>query len=214
VNWYEIKNEGSIDSPALILYKERVQQNIELVLKMRDASLLRPHVKTNKIAEVCKMMLDTGITKYKCATIAEAEMLGMINAPDVLIAYQPTPVKAKRIMALIQKYPSTHFSCLIDDAVNAENISAVFNAGNICVDVYIDVNDGMNRTGIKPQNAFRLFEACEKLTGIKIIGLQIHCWYIIQLLRFFFCKGCIKNRCDRQCNLTLYRKNIINRAVI
>src|SRR6476620_5776047 len=117
MNWYEIKNEGSIDSPALILYKERVQQNIELVLKMRDASLLRPHVKTNKIAEVCKMMLDTGITKYKCATIAEAEMLGMINAPDVLIAYQPTPVKAKRITALIQKYPSTHFSCLIDDAV-------------------------------------------------------------------------------------------------
>ena len=174
MNWYEIKHEESIDSPALILYKERVQQNIELVLKMRDASLLRPHVKTNKIAEVCKMMLDAGITKYKCATVAEAEMLGMINAPDVLIAYQPTPVKAKRMAALIQKYPSTHFSCLIDDSVNAENISAVFNAGNICVDVYIDVNDGMNRTGIKPQNAFQLFQECENLTGIKIIGLHVY----------------------------------------
>jgi D-serine deaminase-like pyridoxal phosphate-dependent protein len=174
VNWYEIQNEGSIDSPALILYKERVQQNIESVLKMRNASLLRPHVKTNKIAEVCKMMLDAGIAKYKCATIAEAEMLGMINAPDVLIAYQPTPVKARRMMALIQKYPSTHFSCLIDDSVNAENISAVFNAGNICADVYIDVNDGMNRTGIKPQNAFQLFQECENLTGIKIIGLHVY----------------------------------------
>jgi len=141
---------------------------------MRDASLLRPHVKTNKIAEVCKMMLDAGITKYKCATIAEAEMLGMINAPDVLIAYQPTPVKAKRMAALIQKYPSTHFSCLIDDSMNAENISAVFNASNICVDVYIDVNDGMNRTGIKPQNAFQLFQECENLTGIKIIGLHVY----------------------------------------
>ena len=174
MNWYEIRNIESIDSPGLVVYKERVQQNIESVLKMRNASLLRPHVKTNKIAEVSKMMLDAGITKYKCATIAEAEMLGTINAPDVLIAYQPTPVKAKRIMVLIQKYPSTHFSCLIDDAGNAENISNVFAAGNICVDVYIDVNDGMNRTGIKPQNAFQLFEECENLSGIKIIGLHVY----------------------------------------
>ena len=144
MNWYDIKHEASIDSPALIVYKERVQQNIASVLKMRDASLLRPHVKTNKIAEVCTMMLDAGITKYKCATIAEAEMLGMINAPDVLIAYQPTPVKARRMMALIQKYPSTHFSCLIDDSVNAENISAVFNAGNICIENRVSLGKFVN----------------------------------------------------------------------
>src|SRR6478736_3683098 len=139
MEWYEIENIDEIDSPALIVYKERALENIRKLISMKDVMHLRPHVKTNKIAEVNKMMLNEGITKFKCATIAEAEMLGMINAPDVLIAYQPTPVKAKRITALIQKYPSTHFSCLIDDAVNAENISAVFNAGNICIDVYIDV---------------------------------------------------------------------------
>lgn len=174
MNWFEIKNIASVDSPALIVYKERVLQNIQRILTMKEAALLRPHVKTNKIAEVCKMMLDAGITKFKCATVAEAEMLGMIQAPDVLIAYQPTAVKAKRIMALIQKYPSTHFSFLIDDAVNTDKVSNIFAAGNLVADVYIDVNDGMNRTGIKPENLFGLFEACSNLTGINIIGLHVY----------------------------------------
>jgi D-serine deaminase-like pyridoxal phosphate-dependent protein len=172
MNWFEIRNVDNIDSPALIVYKERIQQNIRSSLQMKDAAHLRPHVKTNKIAEVCKMMLDAGITKFKCATIAEAEMLGMIKAPDVLFAYQPTPTKAKRIVQLVQKYPSTKFSCLIDDAINAENISNVFSENNLVVDVYIDLNIGMNRTGIKPNNAFDLYEQCKEFSGINIVGLH------------------------------------------
>jgi D-serine deaminase-like pyridoxal phosphate-dependent protein len=174
VNWYELKNIETIDSPALIIYKERVLQNINALLKMKDAQHLRPHVKTNKIAEVCKLMLDAGITKFKCATIAEAEMLAIINTPDVLLAYQPTATKAKRLLQLMQQYPSTKFSCLIDDAVTAENISNVFLAGNERVDVYIDLNVGQNRTGIKPINAFNLFDECVELNGINIIGLHAY----------------------------------------
>ncbi len=76
-------------------------------------------------------MLDAGITKLNAQLLAEAEMLGMIKAPDVLLAYQPTTVKkAKRLLQLIQKYPTTHFSCLIDDAKRRKNIAAIFSAAN------------------------------------------------------------------------------------
>ena len=54
------------------------------------------------------LMLDAGIKKFKAATIAEAEMLGMIKAPDVLLAYPPTVPKIKRLIRLIQKYPGNH----------------------------------------------------------------------------------------------------------
>ncbi len=50
---------------------------------------LRPHMKTSKIPEVVRMHLDQGITRYKVATIAEAEMAAAAGAPDVLLAYQP-----------------------------------------------------------------------------------------------------------------------------
>lgn len=174
MTWNEIKNVEVIDSPALVVYKERIQNNINLLLQMKDAQHLRPHVKTNKIAEVCKMMMDAGITKFKCATIAEAEMLGMIKAADVLLAYQPTATKVKRLSALIQKYPATKFSCLIDDDINAENIAAIFSENDLCVNVCIDLNVGMNRTGIIPVKAFALFEACKKFKGINITGLHIY----------------------------------------
>jgi D-serine deaminase-like pyridoxal phosphate-dependent protein len=54
-----------------------------------DVNRLRPHVKTYKSPRLpnCCCMPASG--KFKCATIAEAEMLGMCKAPDVLLAYQP-----------------------------------------------------------------------------------------------------------------------------
>src|SRR5437764_4717326 len=93
-HWYKIKNIDEIDTPALVVYPERVRENIRQLKKMsRNTASLRPHVKTHKTIEASRMLLEEGISKFKCATIAEAEMLGMAGAPDVLLAYQPTGPK-------------------------------------------------------------------------------------------------------------------------
>ena len=74
--WYSIKDIDTLDSPCLVVYPERVKKNIAtLVESIGDVDRLRPHIKTHKSYEVSKLMLDAGITKFKCATIAEAEML-------------------------------------------------------------------------------------------------------------------------------------------
>mgnify|MGYP002794108180 FL=1 len=131
-DWYVISNVDRIDSPALAFYPDRISGNIELAKKIiGDTNRLRPHVKTNKAAEVSCMLLDAGIRKFKCATIAEAEMLGHMNAPDVLLAYQPVGPKISRLLDLIKAYPATHYSCLVDQAENARAISALCEAGNI-----------------------------------------------------------------------------------
>ncbi|MBD4740273.1 D-TA family PLP-dependent enzyme, partial [Xanthomonas citri pv. citri] len=91
-----------------------------------------------------------GITKFKCATIAEAEMLGSLHAPDVLLAYQPTGPKITRLIALSKAYPATTFSCLIDNQASAMELSRAAQENNIVIRVFIDLNTGMNRTGIQP----------------------------------------------------------------
>lgn len=175
MKWYEIENVDKIDTPALIIFKERVLENIRLLKSMKDVEHLRPHVKTNKIAEVNQMMLDEGITKFKCATIAEAEMLGMTKAPDVLLAYQPVGPKIDRLLHLTEKYPSTHFSCLIDDFEAAKRISDIFGRKNRQIEVYMDLNVGMNRTGIEPgDKALKLFHDCSGLKNMKVIGLHLY----------------------------------------
>src|SRR5580692_5334007 len=108
--WYEIENIDELDTPALVVYPERVRQNIARAVGMvGDAGRLRPHVKTHKSPEVTQLMLDAGIQRFKCATIAEAEMLAVAGAPDVLLAYQPVGPKVGRLLQLIRQYPSTTF---------------------------------------------------------------------------------------------------------
>jgi len=175
MNWYNIYNIENIDSPALVLYKERIQQNINLAVEMvKDVSKLRPHVKTNKITEVCAMMMEAGISKFKCATIAEAEMLAMIKAKDVLLAYQPVGPKIKRLLRLIQQYKKTEFSCLVDNFSTAKSLSEVFFESGTVIEVFIDLNIGMNRTGIQPKYALDLFKQLQQIEGIRVKGLHAY----------------------------------------
>lgn len=173
MNWYHVANMALVDTPALLLYKERVAQNIaEAVAMVSDASLLRPHVKTVKLPEVCTMMIHAGIRRFKCATIAEAEMLALVGAPDVLLAYQPVGPKANRLLQLVLTYPQTKFGCLVDDLEAATHLSDLFiNAGKT-LSVYVDLNTGMNRSGIKPSKAFEFFLQLQNLPGLAVKGLH------------------------------------------
>ncbi|MBS1528517.1 MAG: D-TA family PLP-dependent enzyme [Bacteroidetes bacterium] len=174
-NWYLVNDVESLDTPALVIYPHRVKENIRLLAGMiDDISRLRPHVKTNKCPEAVRLMLDAGITRFKCATIAEAEMLGMCKAPDALLAYQPAGPKLKRFIKLIKQYPATTYSCLVDNIVSAKNISEAAIRDGLIIPVYIDLNVGQNRTGIVPADALQLYLDCQPLKGIKLAGLHAY----------------------------------------
>src|SRR5437868_4988251 len=116
-SWHEVSNVAEIDSPALLVYVDRVEENIRRMIAMAGGpGRLRPHVKTHKLAEVVRLQMSSGITKFKCATIAEAEMVASRGAPDVLLAYQPVGPKAQRFAELIKKFPRTKFAAIADDA--------------------------------------------------------------------------------------------------
>lgn len=175
MNWYTIENIDRIDTPCLVLYRDRIKMNIDNAVKLiGDVNNLRPHVKTNKIPEVCKMMMDAGITKFKCATIAEAEMLAIINARDVLLAYQPTGPKAERLVRLAQHYPETEFSCIVDDVDVAMRLSEICSRSGVTMNVYIDLNTGMNRTGITPGKGYALFEKISELQSLNVAGVHAY----------------------------------------
>ncbi|MGZ3999286.1 MAG: D-TA family PLP-dependent enzyme [Mucilaginibacter sp.] len=174
-NWYSINDIEKLDTPALVIYPERVKHNIALAVEMiGDVSRLRPHVKTHKCREAAFLMLEAGITKFKCATIAEAEMLGLCKAPDVLLAYQPVGPKLERFIKLIKAYPDTQYSCLVDNMAAATRISDEAVKQKLHITIYIDLNVGQNRTGIAPDEALKLYWECDKLPGIKLAGLHAY----------------------------------------
>ena len=176
MHWFEIKNISSIDSPALLIYEDRVQKNIDTAIRMiGDINRLRPHVKTHKNSATTKLMLEKGISKFKCATIAEAELLARTGAHDILVSYQLVGPKLTRLLDLALKYPRVNFSCLIDSRNIAEQLSAACLSRDLVMTVYIDLNVGMNRTGIRPgQDAIDLYVYCRSLAGLNTIGLHAY----------------------------------------
>lgn len=174
--WYQINELSQLDTPALVIYPDRVRQNVAMLVgAIDDISRLRPHVKTHKTREATQLMLDAGIRKFKCATIAEADMLAQCGAPDVLLAYQPNDVKIQRLLAMIQAYPETSFSCLVDNLDTATDLSTQAVTAGLIVPIYVDLNVGMDRTGITPdEHVLTLYAALDKLEGIRPMGLHAY----------------------------------------
>jgi len=172
-------NYDNIESPGLLVNPEIVKKNIQWVLNQvdNDPNRLRPHIKTHKTREVNQLLIAAGIYKFKAATIAEAELLALDKAKDVLLSMQPTGTTLTRFIELVQKYPETSFACLLDDKKAAENLDSVANNQR----VYVDLNLGMNRTGIKSEDALPLIQFIQQSPNLKLAGLHAYDGHIRDL---------------------------------
>lgn len=174
--WYVIDNVGDVFSPALLVYPDRIEENILRMINIAgDAGRLRPHVKTHKMPEIIRLQMKHGIKKFKCATIAEAEMAGRCGAPDILLAYQPAGPSINRYFNLKQNYPETKFSCIADSEEVIRELSDAAVAKNIEAHIWLDINNGMNRTGVVPgEKAAGLINLINNLPMLKMEGLHVY----------------------------------------
>jgi 3-hydroxy-D-aspartate aldolase len=174
--WYAVANVAAIPSPALLVYPDRVEGNIQRMIRMAGgAARLRPHTKTNKLPEVVRMLMAQGVTKFKCATIAEAEMVASCRAPDVLLAYQPVGPNVPRFIQLVQAFPETRFSTLADDAGAIRALSDAAVAADRELDVFLDIDAGMHRTGVAPgPRAAELYRQIALSPGLMAAGLHAY----------------------------------------
>ena len=149
--WFEFDGVGKLPSPALLVYRDRVEENLKRMIAMAGGvSRLRPHIKTHKIREIIELKLKLGITKFKCATIAEAEMTAEAGVPDLLLAYQPVGPSVQRAAELTRVFPKTRFSVLCDDKVALEGLEKGFERTGPRIEVLVDLDVGQHRTGILP----------------------------------------------------------------
>src|SRR5688500_17505386 len=108
---YTVHDTSSIYSPGLLFFKDLIRQNVARSLEIAGSpARMRPHGKTHKTRELVRLELDAGITKHKCATLAEAEMLADCGVPDVLLAYNLVGPNCARMARLAKRYPRCGFS--------------------------------------------------------------------------------------------------------
>ncbi len=174
--WYTVNNVETIPSPALLVYPERIEENIRTMISMAGGfTRLRPHIKTHKTAEIVQMQQRHGIQKFKCATVAEAELLGNCGAKDVLLAMQPVAVNIDRFFSLMKRFPETYFSTLVDNLAHFKVLATSAENEHTRISLYMDINNGMDRTGCPPdETAVALYRAMEEHSHVTASGIHVY----------------------------------------
>jgi D-serine deaminase-like pyridoxal phosphate-dependent protein len=174
--WYTIANADEIETPALLVYADRVKHNIAEAIRMVGTpDRLRPHVKTHKSSLITQLQRDAGITQFKCATLAEARMLAKCGVPDILLAFPLFGPRIKGFLDLQAQYPNSQFSVILDAAEPAKQLSQAAIARHQQVNVYVDLDIGMGRTGAPlQQETLSLLKLCQNLAGLHLLGLHAY----------------------------------------
>jgi D-serine deaminase-like pyridoxal phosphate-dependent protein len=148
-------------TPALVVYPEIVASNIARTLHLLggDGDRWRAHIKTAKLAYTLCMLIERGVRNFKCSTTLELLVACDSGVADVLLAYPVVGANARRVLELANQFPRVRISVLV------ENEEQVRQWRGSSVGVFVDINPGMNRTGVEQSHTdkvVRLVRAVEE----------------------------------------------------
>jgi D-serine deaminase-like pyridoxal phosphate-dependent protein len=142
---FRLSDAENLLTPALLVFPEMIAWNIERTLKLLDgnADRWRVHVKTAKLAFTLRALREHGVDNFKCATTLELLVACREGTKDVLFAYPAVGANARRVKEIAEEFPSTRIAVLV------ENEDQVAQWRGTKIGVFLDINPGMNRTGIE-----------------------------------------------------------------
>jgi D-serine deaminase-like pyridoxal phosphate-dependent protein len=172
INSYRIKDIEKVLTPALAIYPEIVDANIAATIRLLDgnADRWRPHVKTAKLQFVMRRYVAQGVTNFKCSTSLELSTVCGAGAGDVLLAYPVVGANARRVREIAEQFPKTRVSALVE---SVEQIEAWKGS---TIGLFIDVNPGMNRTGVEQDHTNEIVELAKAIiaAGLEFRGLHYY----------------------------------------
>jgi D-serine deaminase-like pyridoxal phosphate-dependent protein len=170
---YRIDGIENVLTPALAIYPAFIDNNIRVTLDLLggDPTRWRPHVKTAKLGYVIRRTVEHGVKQVKCATTLELLTSIEAGVEDALLAYPVVGANARRLREIAKANPKTRISVLVENADQAANWQGTG------IGVFIDVNPGMDRTGLEQDRAsevIALARAIEDFRGLHYYDGHMH----------------------------------------
>jgi len=169
---YRVSAPDDVLTPALLLYPEIVASNIARTLDLLggDADRWRVHIKTAKLGYTLRMLVERGVRNFKCATTLELLVACRSSAGDVLFAHPAVGANARRVSEIADQFPQVRISVL------AENEQQVAQWRGGRVGIFLDMNPGMDRTGIEQSHSGKVVELCRVIgsLGLEFRGLHYY----------------------------------------
>ena len=164
-----------VDTPVLAIDLDIMERNISRMAKKakRHNVKLRPHIKTHKSPEIARLQVAAGATGVTAAKLGEAEVMVRGGIEDVLIAY---PIVGEKKLARLEKLVTdAKVTVSLDSVEVAEGISRVGRRLGKRIPVYLEVDTGLRRVGVRPgAPAASLAQAVARLQGVEVRGVMTH----------------------------------------
>jgi D-serine deaminase-like pyridoxal phosphate-dependent protein len=149
-----------LQTPALIIEADALEQNLAAMSRALPGPRLRPHVKAHKSTALARRQAALGHTAFTCATVREIEGLAKAGlGADLLLANEV--LDARRLGALEAR---------VTVAVDSTETIAAAVAGGVR-EVLIDVNIGLPRCGVAAKFAGRLADLARR-RGLAVRGVM------------------------------------------
>jgi 3-hydroxy-D-aspartate aldolase len=170
-------SRADLNTPVLILDVDALDHNIGRMAALTSdrGVALRPHAKTHKSVDIAKRQIAAGAVGVCCAKIGEAEALAGGGVTDILIT---SPVAAPAAIERLAKLAATAdgLMAVVDHPAVAERIDAALVAAGAKLDVIIDIDPGIARTGVaSAKAAVALAKAIAASPNLEYRGVQFYC---------------------------------------
>ncbi|HMO75377.1 MAG TPA: DSD1 family PLP-dependent enzyme [Sphingopyxis sp.] len=168
---------ADLNTPVLVLDLAALDRNIAALAALVAAHGvgLRPHAKTHKSVDIAQRQLAAGALGVCCAKIGEAEALAEGGVTGILIT---SPVAASRAIERLAKLAARAggLMAVVDHPAVAARIDAALANEGARLDVVIDIDPGIARTGVaSAEAAVALAQAIAALRSLRYRGVQYYC---------------------------------------
>lgn len=163
-----------LSTPAVLIDMPTLRRNIaEMAEVARGFGVaLRPHWKTSKCAEVARMQLAAGAVGLTAATAAEVEALAEAGIGDIFWAYPP--VGPHRIGTALRAARRARVIVGLDSLASAEPLAQAAAAEGVDIEIRLEVDSGVRRTGVDPENALAIARRLSCMPGLVLEGVFTH----------------------------------------
>ncbi len=93
---YSVAHPDALETPAMLLFQDRLEHNIRSACEMVGGQNLMAHVKTHKSEAITRKQIEAGIHGFKCATLNELAMVLKAGARKAILAYPVLPGRVDR----------------------------------------------------------------------------------------------------------------------
>jgi len=162
---------SDLDTPCLLIDIDRTRANIMSWQSSVGANgvKLRPHVKTHKVPTIAHWQIDAGASGITVAKVGEAEVFAANGCNDIFIAYPIIGTEKWQRAANLAR--SCTITVGIDSEIGARGLSSAAQAAGSVIRVRVEIDLGMKRSGIQPEQVEAFCKLVQTLPGLELDGI-------------------------------------------